>query len=300
MNAQTNDSTLISQLEAWLPHGQRLPAGLYLVATPIGNAADITLRALWVLAKADIIACEDTRTTRQLMERYGITTPLMAYHDHNADNAGEKILEQLRAGKLVALVSDAGTPLISDPGYGLVQRVVESGFHLSSIPGACAAITALTLAELPTDHFLFAGFLPPKTMARRKALEALASLPYSLVFYEAPHRLAESLRDMQEVFGNEREACVLRELTKLHEERRSASLLELAAHYETTGAPKGECVVVVQGKRTDAPLCEGEIEAFLEKLLADHPVKEAARMAADHFAIPRQQAYTLALKLKTS
>ncbi|MGH6725024.1 MAG: 16S rRNA (cytidine(1402)-2'-O)-methyltransferase, partial [Pseudolabrys sp.] len=209
-----------------------LAAGLYLVATPIGNLRDIGLRALETLAGADVIACEDSRVTRKLTEHYGIATPLTSYHEHNAAAARPKLLARLSAGEAVALVSDAGTPLISDPGYRLVREAVDAGFTVIPIPGASALLTALTAAGLPTDCFFFEGFLPPKQSARQKRIARLAAIPATLVLFESGPRLAASLADLATGLGA-LAAAVCRELTKLHEEIRRDDLASLARHYET-------------------------------------------------------------------
>src|SRR3954451_12636981 len=201
----------------------RLAPGLYLVATPIGNLRDITLRGLEILASADLVACEDTRVTRKLFEHYGLSAPLIAYHDHNAETARPKILERLAAGEAVALVSDAGTPLISDPGYRLVREAIAAGVAVTAAPGASSALMALTIAGLPTDRFFFEGFLPAKEGARRARIADLARIPATLVLFESGPRLAAALADLAAGFGA-REAAIARELTKLHEEVRRGDL----------------------------------------------------------------------------
>ncbi|MEX0751319.1 MAG: 16S rRNA (cytidine(1402)-2'-O)-methyltransferase, partial [Xanthobacteraceae bacterium] len=221
-----------------------LPGGLHIVATPIGNLGDITLRALEALAGADVIACEDTRVTRKLLDRYGITTPLTPYHDHNAAEARPKILARLAAGEAVALVSDAGTPLVSDPGFKLVRAVREAGHAVTALPGASATLAALTVAGLPTDRFFFEGFLPPKEAARRTRITELKRIPATLVLFETGPRLAATLADLAEGLGA-RAAAICRELTKLHEEVRRGSLEELAHHYAGAEARRGEIVIVI-------------------------------------------------------
>ncbi len=210
----------------WEP-AHALEPGLHLVATPIGNLGDITLRALWVLRGVDRILCEDTRVTGRLLARFGITTPLEAYHDHNADRVRPLALAALRGGERLALVSDAGTPLVSDPGFKLVRAALEEGLPVTAAPGPSAAIDALILSGLPPDAFLFAGFLPPRAAARRKALAAWRELPATLIFYEGPSRLAAALADLRETLGD-RPAAIARELTKRHEEIRRGSLSALA------------------------------------------------------------------------
>ncbi|WP_274423523.1 16S rRNA (cytidine(1402)-2'-O)-methyltransferase [Chelativorans sp. YIM 93263] len=253
---------------------------LYLVATPIGNLSDITLRALEVLAGTDIVACEDTRVTRVLLERYGIQQRLTAYHEHNAEQAGPRLLAALEEGKSIALVSDAGTPLVSDPGLRLVQAVQEKGVRVVPIPGPSAVLAALTASGLPTDAFLFAGFLPAKAGQRRSRLEALAATPATLVFFESPRRLADSLKAMAETLGA-RQAVVARELTKVFEEIRRGSLSDLAAHYASAGAPKGEVVVCIGPPDAAAPDVKDTdrlLLALSEEMSASKAAGEAARM----------------------
>jgi 16S rRNA (cytidine1402-2'-O)-methyltransferase len=274
-----------------------LAPGLYVVATPIGNLADITLRALRTLAAADLIACEDTRVTSVLTHRYGIAAPLTAYHDHNATRQRPKLLAALAAGKAVALVSDAGTPLVSDPGYRLVVEAAAAGHVVIPIPGASAVLAALVAAGLPSDRFLFAGFLPPKEAGRRKKLMELASIPASLVFFEAPQRLAAALADMAAVLGGERPAAIARELTKAFETVRRDTLGALA---EATGGvppPRGEIVVVV------APPSEFAVDAadadrLLGELLKFHSLKEAAAEAAVVTGLSRRDLYRRGLALR--
>ncbi len=220
------------------------PPGLYIVATPIGNLRDITLRALDALNAADLIVCEDTRVSGKLLSHYGISKPTLSYNDHNGPERRPKIMAALTEGKCVALVSDAGTPLVSDPGYKLVREAIERGFYVTTLPGASSVLSALCLSGLPTDRFLFAGFLPAKKEACRKAIQTLANVPSTLVLFESARRLPETLALLQEVLGN-REAAVVREITKLYEESRRGTLQELHAHYEKAGAPKGEVVIVV-------------------------------------------------------
>jgi 16S rRNA (cytidine1402-2'-O)-methyltransferase len=257
--------------------------GLYLVATPIGNLSDITLRALETLAGADLVACEDSRVTRKLMDRFLITTPLTPYHEHNAQSARPKLLEQLERGAAIALVSDAGTPLISDPGFKLVREALAQGTPVFPIPGPSAVLAALVSSGLPTDRFLFAGFLPPREAARRRALEGLASVPATLVLFEAPGRLASLLGDAAAVLGP-RPAAVARELTKLHEELRRGTLPELAAAYAAAERPpRGELVLVVgppeAGTREEADpaAVDGLLRAALRGL---KPRKAAGEVAA--------------------
>ena len=270
--------------------------GLYIVATPIGNMDDISLRALDLLAAVDRIACEDTRHTRGLLERHGIETRLLPYHEHNAEHMRPAIMARLTHGETVALVSDAGTPLISDPGYKLVRKAIASGIYVSALPGASAALMALTLSGLPSDRFMFAGFLPPKSGARKKALGELADIDATLIFFESPRRLPASLADMATVLGD-RDIAVAREMTKLHEETRRGDLAGLAAHYAESGAPKGEVVVVVGPPLADAVVSEEFIEARLAELLQSASVRDAAAQLAAETGLARRDLYTRALRI---
>ena len=271
--------------------------GLYLVATPIGNARDITLRALDLLAAVDIVACEDTRTTGRLLGLHGISATLTAYHDHNAARVRPALLERLKAGQAVALVSDAGTPLISDPGYRLVVEARAAGITVTTAPGPSAPLAALTVSGLPTDRFFFAGFLPSKRAARRRALEALSAIDGALLLFESARRLASSLADMADVLGP-REAAVVRELTKLHEEVRRATLDVLAAHYGAAGAPKGEIVIVVAPPGADAGrLDDRVVDELLRAALATDSLRDAAARVALATGLPRRRLYMRALEL---
>ena len=272
-----------------------LAAGLYVVATPIGNLADITLRALAVLAQADVLYCEDTRHSRVLLAHFAIARPARAYHEHNAARERPRVLADLAAGKSVALISDAGTPLISDPGYKLVREALAEGASVTAIPGPSAPLVALAAAGLATDAFLFDGFLPPKQKARRTRLAELKSVPATLVFFEAPSRLAESLADLAAVLGA-REAAVARELTKLHEEVRRGTLAELA-QWTAEATPKGEMVILV-GPPVAEPVTDEAIVARLMPLLAEMGLSDAARTAAEELAVPRGRVYDLGLSLK--
>lgn len=275
----------------------RKPApGLHLVATPIGNAGDITLRALETLRGVDAIACEDTRTTGRLMARYGIGTPLLPYHEHNAAKMRPQLLARMAEGQAIALVSDAGTPLISDPGYKLVRAVVAAGLAVTHMPGANAAVTALVLSGLPSDRFLYAGFLPNKAAARRTALAELKAVPATLVFYESPQRLADMLADAAETLGT-REAAVARELTKLFEEVRRGPLPDLAAHYAQAGPPKGEVVVVIGPPDAGAGEEPADLDALLRDALAGMSVRDAAATVATATGRPRKEVYARALEL---
>jgi 16S rRNA (cytidine1402-2'-O)-methyltransferase len=274
-----------------------LAPGLYVTATPIGNASDISLRALKVLRGCDAILAEDTRVTAKLLAIHGISKPSSPYNDHNAARERPRFLKRLSAGARLALVSDAGTPLLSDPGYKLVREAIAEGIAVHAIPGASALLTALTLAGLPTDRFLFAGFLPPRHGERCSALADLKGLKASLVFYEAPQRLAESLADMGEVLGPRR-AAVARELTKLHEEVRRDTLEALAAHYAEAGPPRGEVTVVVGPPQETEPDF-ARADHLLAQALAFMPVRAAADLVAEALELPRRALYTRALALKS-
>jgi 16S rRNA (cytidine1402-2'-O)-methyltransferase len=274
---------------------QPLRPGLYLVATPIGHLGDITLRALAVLAGADVLYCEDTRHSRTLLAHYGIARSTRAYHEHNAERERPHVLGELAAGKVVAIISDAGTPLISDPGYKLVREVVAAGHAVIAVPGASAVLGALASAGLPTDTFLFAGFLPPRQAARRTRLLELKDAPATLVLYEAPSRLAETLADIDAVLGP-RETAVARELTKLHEEVRRGTPQELAA-WAASASPKGEMAIVV-GPPLPPAATDEVIIARLEPLLAEASLSDAARSVAQDLGVPKARVYDLGLALK--
>jgi 16S rRNA (cytidine1402-2'-O)-methyltransferase len=280
-----------------LPETRAVTPGLYIVATPIGNAEDITLRALGVLRGVDAIACEDTRVTSKLLARHGIATSLLAYHDHNAERVRPLLLERLKRGEAVALVSDAGTPLISDPGFKLVHAAIAEGLSVTTLPGPSAPLAALVLSGLPSDRFLFAGFPPPKTAGRRRVFAELAAVPATLVFFESATRLAASLADMSATLGD-RPAAVARELTKLYEEVRRGPLTELAAHYASAGAPRGEVVIVVAPAPREAPTQTDEsLDAKLEAALAEMSLKDASAAVAAVTGISRREVYARALAL---
>lgn len=275
-----------------------LESGLYIVSTPIGNLADITLRALEILAAADILLCEDTRVTRILLERYGIKRRLNAYHDHNESEATPKLLEAIAEGKSVALVSDAGTPLVSDPGFRLVAGAAEQGLRVIPIPGASAVLSALAISGLPTDTFFFAGFLPSRDGQRRKKLEALAQIPGTLVFYESPRRLNVALPAMAEILGSERQATMSRELTKTFEEVRRGTLGELATHYAKCPAPKGEAVICVSPPLEAAPPEGADLDQLLQQLASEMSASKAAGEAAKRTGMPKSELYQRLLELK--
>ena len=282
-----------------IPASGRLPAGLHVVATPIGNRRDITMRAVDTLCAADLIACEDTRVSGPFVRGLGAAAPLVAYHDHNAAQVRPRLLQRMADGAAVALVSDAGTPLVSDPGYRLVAECVERGIAVTTLPGPSAPLAALVLSGLPSDRFLFAGFLPPKAGARGTALGELATVPATLVFFETAPRLADSLAQMAAVLGD-RPAAVARELTKLHEEVRRGDLSVLAAHYRDAGPPRGEIVVVVGPPLpVEAPAGEA-LDHRLRAALATMRVKDAAALVAAETGLPRREVYARALVLQSA
>lgn len=274
----------------------RLEQGLYIVATPIGNARDITLRALDVLAAADLVLCEDTRVTSKLFAIHGLKTPLRAYHEHNAAAERPKVLAKIEAGAAIALVSDAGTPLISDPGYKLVRELVAAGHAVTSLPGASSVMAALTLAALPTDRFMFAGFLPSRSAARLTALKEVVDVQATLVFLESPHRLTEMLADLASVMG-ERSVAVARELTKKFEEVRRGTAAELHGFYREQGDPKGEIVVLVGPPGKEVALEAVDLDTMLVKAMANHSLKDAVAAVTDATGLKRKQVYARALEL---
>jgi len=274
----------------------RLSGGLYVVATPIGNLRDITLRALEILAAADLVACEDTRVSRKLFDHYGLSAPLTPYHDHNAEAARPKILDKLAAGGVVALVSDAGTPLISDPGYRLVREARAAGHAVTAAPGPSSALMALTVAGLPTDRFFFEGFLPAKEAARRTRIGELARIPATLLLFESGPRLAATLADLAAGLGA-REAAIARELTKLHEEVRRGDLTTLAAHYAAGAETRGEIVIVIAPPAAAEQPSAADIDALLHAALARTSVKEAVAEVAAATGEPRRAIYSRALEL---
>jgi 16S rRNA (cytidine1402-2'-O)-methyltransferase len=288
----------IGRLDDWTP-GHALAPGLHLVATPIGNLGDITLRALWVLRHVDRILCEDTRVTARLLARYGIHKPLDPYHDHNADRVRPMVLEALRRGDKLALVSDAGTPLVSDPGFKLVRAALAEDLPVTAAPGPSAALSALILSGLAPDIFLFAGFLPPRSAARRRALANWSGLGATLIFFEGSSRLAAALADMAEILGD-RSAAIARELTKRHEELRRGRLGALAEHYRSAGPPRGETVIVVGPPEIAAPVAEGDVDARLCSLLGGHSLRDAVALVAAETGIPRRILYERALALQNA
>lgn len=270
--------------------------GLYMVATPIGNARDISLRALDLLRCADIIACEDTRVTAKLLTIHGIKTPTVSYHDHNAERQRPKLIERLKKGAIVAQVTDAGTPLISDPGLRLVQDTVTEGLPVTSLPGPSAVLNALVLAGLATDRFFFQGFLPQKKTARQKALEGIKAVPSTLVFLESAKRLGASLADMAGVLGD-REGAVLREMTKKFEEVRRGQLNDLARHYKKEGPPKGEVVVVVGPGRDEAvEISADELDRLIDAALETMSVRDAAQYVTQETDLRKKDVYARTLE----
>ncbi|PDT53782.1 rRNA (cytidine-2'-O-)-methyltransferase [Sinorhizobium americanum] len=286
-------------------HNASVPArplepALYLVATPIGNLADITLRALETIAGADLLACEDTRVTRVLLDRYGIVNRPVAYHEHNAAEAGPRLIAGLAEGKSVALVSDAGTPLVSDPGYRLAQLAIDAGHKVVPVPGPSAPLAALVASGLPSDAFLFGGFLPTKDKAKRDRLREFAAVPATLLFFESPHRIAATVAAAAAVFGEERRAAVCRELTKAFEEFRRGTLGELKAFYDQGASVKGEIVLVI-GPPDAKPVAEAaDVDALLKELVRDMPMGKAATEAARRTGLPRKELYDRLLSLKDS
>lgn len=275
-----------------------LEPALYLVATPIGNLADITLRALETLAGADVLACEDTRVTRVLLDRYGIVNRPYAYHEHNANEAGPRLLSALDAGKSVALVSDAGTPLVSDPGYRLGQLAIEAGHRVVPIPGASAPLAALVASGLPNEAFFFAGFLPTKDKAKRDRLQELSRIPATLLFFESPHRIAATVAAASEVLGPDRKAAVCRELTKTYEEIRRGTLEELSLSYGGDETVRGEIVLVIAPPAPEAAPEAGEIDSILAGLAGGMSAGKAATEAARLTGLPRRELYQRLLELK--
>lgn len=281
------------------PVNTRPAPGLYLVATPIGNARDITLRSLDILANADVLAAEDTRSLKRLLEIHGIALngrPVLAYHDHNGAKMRPRIMAELAEGKSVAYASEAGTPMISDPGFDLLRGAIEEGHPATAAPGAAAVIMALTVAGLPTDRFLFAGFLPNASGARKKTLTELAGVPATLAFYESPKRIAGMLGDAAEVLGADRKAVVCRELTKKFEETRRGTLSELASYYGENTA-KGEIVVLIDRGHSEN-ISESDVTTALEEALKTMSVRDASDFVAKMLGQPRRPIYQQAMKMR--
>ncbi|KCZ66160.1 hypothetical protein L53_02220 [Hyphomonas sp. L-53-1-40] len=282
-----------------LPKGQpavSLDPGLYVVSTPIGNLRDITLRALDVLAAADEVLAEDTRVAGKLMSAYGLKARLSPYHDHNGAERRPGLIRALQGGAKIALISDAGTPLVSDPGWKLAHEALEAGVKVIPIPGASAMLAGLVASGLPSDKFLFAGFLPPKSGARKSAAEALKAVPGTLIFYESGPRLADALADLASVLGD-RDAAVARELTKMFEETRRGTLADLATHYAESGPPRGEIVLLV-GPPGEHEVTPQRLDAALRDALDGQPTKAAANAVAEALGLPKRDVYQRALQLK--
>lgn len=277
------------------------PGTIYLVSTPIGNLEDISTRALRVLAEVDLIAAEDTRHSTKLLRHFGIDTPVTAYHDHNEREKAKQLVSLAGAGKNLALISDAGTPLVNDPGYHLVMAAREAGILLVPIPGACAAIAALSVSGLPTDTFLFAGFPPSKSVARKNYFTAKSRSATTLIFYESPHRIVESLTDMLTIFGSERCVVVARELTKKFETVRSGTLAEIVTWIESdTNQQKGEFVVLVQGiSAEEATEIDADTERLLLQLAEELPPKKAAAIVSEYSGLRKKRLYEHILDKKT-
>ncbi len=273
-----------------------MKAGLYIVATPIGNLGDITVRALEVLKAADVIVCEDSRVTGKLLSHYNINTSMVLYNDHSSDNERKKILKWVQDGRVVALVSDAGTPLISDPGYKLVRAMQETGLYVTTIPGASSVTAALTIAGMPTDRFFFQGFLPAKKQARTATLKKVAEINATLVIFERGSRVPATLKEMQQFFDR-REIAIVREITKLYEEARRDNLSDLIAFYKTNPAPKGEVVIVVHPPIKQETTQE-EINRLLLEALKTQSVKSASTKISRQLNLPRKQIYSRALRLR--
>jgi 16S rRNA (cytidine1402-2'-O)-methyltransferase len=271
--------------------------GLHLVATPIGRLADITLQALHVLASADLVLCEDTRVSRKLLDHYGFSKTLWAYHDHNAAEQRPKVMAKLRAGAIVALISDAGTPLISDPGYKLVREATDNGLHVTSAPGASALLTALQLAALPTDRFAFLGFLPPRSAGRKRALKDWRETPATLVIYDTAKRIEAVLQDAADVLGD-RPAAIARELTKRHEEAVRGTLASLASSVAAGEVVlKGEFVLVIGPPDAEAAAATLDLDAELKAAMANNSVKDAVRLVSGAHGLERRKVYARALEL---
>jgi 16S rRNA (cytidine1402-2'-O)-methyltransferase len=295
------DRELVGDTEASEPSrdtgGSKPAPGLYVVPTPIGNMRDITLRALDILQGVDLIACEDTRVTGRLLDHHGVTTPVTPYHDFNARRVRPELLRRLAAGAAIALVSDAGTPLISDPGYRLVREATLAGHAVTALPGASAVLTAITASALPPDRFLYIGFPPPRASARKQAFQEIAAIRATIVAFESPRRLAGCLGDMHAALG-EREAVVARELTKRFEELRRGTLAELASHYARSGPPKGEVVIVIAPPGDQPPPAEDTIDDLLREAIEGRSLRDAVDIVADRLGLPRRAVYERALALK--
>lgn len=275
------------------------PGQLYIVATPIGNLADISSRATEILQQVDLIAAEDTRHSKHLLQHYAINTKTISLHEHNEQQRSETLLQNLLAGESIALISDAGTPLISDPGYRFVSLVKQQGIDVVPIPGSCALIAAMSASGLASDRFAFEGFLPAKSSARKQVLETLKNDCHTLIFYESPRRLLDTLKDCVQTFGGERRACLARELTKMHETIETRALEQLVDWVaQDDNQQRGECVLLIEGATDTVSVDEQEMARVLAILLAELPVKQAAAMTASITGCSKNQAYQQALKLQ--
>ncbi len=274
-------------------------ASLYIVATPIGNLSDISERAIKILQEVDLIAVEDTRHSGKLLQHIGVSTPMLALHEHNEDKKVQDIIDKLLAGAQIALISDAGTPLISDPGYQLVKAALLAGIKVSPIPGPSALVTALSVSGLPSDSFIFEGFLPNKSSGRIKKLGALSAESRTLIFYEAPHRIVACLQDMLQIFGAKRTAVIARELTKTFETIKNDSLENLLEWVQAdTNQQKGEFVVLVQGKEKDNTVVNSEAESILNTLMQELPLKQASHLVSKITGIKKNTLYQIGLNKK--
>jgi len=274
-------------------------ACLYIVATPIGNLSDISDRAIQILQEVDLIAVEDTRHSGKLLQHIGVATPMLALHEHNEGKKVGQLIDKLSDGKSIALISDAGTPLISDPGYQLVKAALAAEIKVSPVPGPSALVAALSASGLPSDAFIFEGFLPNKSVSRLKKMETLADESRTLIFYEAPHRIVACLQDMQQVFGAKRKAVVARELTKTFETIRNDSLENLLAWIEgDTNQQRGEFVLLIQGKEKDLSAVDTEAEFILDTLMQELPLKQASQLTAKITGIKKNTLYQIGLNKK--
>ncbi len=276
-----------------------MPGILYIVATPIGNLEDVTLRALRVLKEVDLIAAEDTRHTRHLLTHYGIKTPLTSYHEHNEREKASSLVERIKNGANVALVADAGTPAIADPGFRLVVAAIHAGIQIVPLPGACALATVLSASGLPTDRFQFEGFLPAKKSQRQAKLQALSEVVATMIFYEAPHRLGETLSDLQQILGA-RQIAVAREVSKVHEEFVRGTVAEVIGQLADREV-KGEITIVVHGSAGEAQISEQQLRAEIGRLTsAGTGVKEIAELLGERYGLSKREVYRLALEIKTA
>ncbi|HAH10707.1 MAG TPA: 16S rRNA (cytidine(1402)-2'-O)-methyltransferase [Alphaproteobacteria bacterium] len=295
MNPQ-NPNQSPAQTQIPDPDDRQLIPGLYVIATPIGNARDITLRALDMLRGADVLLVEDSRVSAKLLSLHGIRKPLISLHDHNESRSIQSLMERVRKGERLALLSDAGTPLVSDPGYKLVRAFIAEGLFVTHLPGPSAVLTGLVLSGLAPDRFLFCGFLPAKAGERRRAIAGDQDANATLIYFESGQRLAKSLADLAELLGP-RPAVVARELTKLYEQVRRAPLDALAVHYAEAPPPKGEIVLVISGPLLPEPVSEARLDEALRAALAHASVKEAAQSVAAELGLPKRQVYQRALAL---